>query len=286
MHSIGECPTRFLSVLEFVNFTKTPPLDFLNFLEFKITDFIDIILVAALLYYVYKLVKGTVAINIFIGIVIVWALWKLTELLQMKMISSMVGGFMNIGLIALIIVFQQEIRKFLLMIGSTNFATKRNFIRHFKFLKQEALPSMTNVTALVAACEKMGVSKTGALLVIERNNSLDFIKSSGDQMNIEITQPILESIFFKNSPLHDGAAVIQDNYITATRVILPISNDRNIPLRFGLRHRAAVGISEKTDAICLVVSEETGSISYIKNGEFIVFKGLDDLTQKLQKDLE
>ena len=105
-------------------------------------------------------------------------------------------------------------------------------------------------------------------------------------MNIEITQPILESIFFKNSPLHDGAAVIQDNYITATRVILPVSNDRNIPLRFGLRHRAAVGISEKTDAICLVVSEETGTISYIKNGEFIVFKGVDDLTQKLQKDLE
>ena len=286
MYSIDERLTRILSVREFVNFTKTLPLDFLNFLEFKITDYIDIILVAALLYYVYKLVKGTVAINIFIGIVIVWALWKLTELLQMKMISSMVGGFMNIGLIALIIVFQQEIRKFLLMIGSTNFATKLNFIRHFKFLKQEALPSMTNVTALVAACEKMGVSKTGALLVIERNNSLDFIKSTGDQMNIEITQPILESIFFKNSPLHDGAAVIQDNYITATRVILPVSNDRNIPLRFGLRHRAAVGISEKTDAICLVVSEETGTISYIKNGDFIVFKGFDDLTQKLQKDLE
>jgi DNA integrity scanning protein DisA with diadenylate cyclase activity len=111
-------------------------LDFLNFLDFKITDFIDIILVAVLLYYVYKLVRGTVAINIFIGIVIVWALWKLTELLQMKMISSVVGGFMNIGLIALIIVFQQEIRKFLLMIGSTNFASKRNFVKHFKFLRK------------------------------------------------------------------------------------------------------------------------------------------------------
>ena len=108
-------------------------MDFLNFLDFKITDVIDIILVAVLLYYIYKLVRGSVAINIFIGIVIVWALWKLTELLDMKMISSMVGGFMNIGLIALIIVFQQELRKFLLMIGSTNFANKRNFIKHFKF---------------------------------------------------------------------------------------------------------------------------------------------------------
>lgn len=261
-------------------------MDFLNFLDPKITDVIDIVLVAALLYYIYKLVKGTVAINIFIGIVIVWALWKLTELIQMKMISSIVGGFMNIGLIALIIVFQQEIRKFLLMVGSTNFASKRSFIRHFKFLKHEAMPSDTNVEAVVSACGKMGSTKTGAIIVMERTNSLDFVKSSGDSMNIEITQPILESIFFKNSPLHDGAVIIQDNYITATRVILPVSNDRNIPLRFGLRHRAAVGITEKTDAICLVVSEETGSISYIKDGEFIPYKGLEELTQFLRKDLE
>jgi uncharacterized protein (TIGR00159 family) len=261
-------------------------LDFLNFLDFKITDFIDIILVAVLLYYVYKLVRGTVAINIFIGIVIVWALWKLTELLQMKMISSVVGGFMNIGLIALIIVFQQEIRKFLLMIGSTNFASKRNFVKHFKFLRQEGLPTETNVDAILNACEKMGISKTGAILVIERNNSLDFVKSSGDQMNIKITPPIIESIFYKNSTLHDGAAVIQDNYITATRVILPVSNGRNIPLRFGLRHRAAVGITEKTDALCLVVSEETGLISYIKNGEFVLYKSLEELTEMIKKDLE
>ncbi|UJH66722.1 diadenylate cyclase [Allomuricauda sp. SCSIO 65647] len=260
-------------------------MDFLNFLEFKITDVIDIFLVAVLLYYIYKLVKGTVAINIFIGIVIVWALWKLTELLQMKMISSMVGGFMNIGLIALIIVFQQEIRKFLLLIGSTNFARKRGFMRHFKFLKQDALSLETNVDAIIGACKNMGMSKTGAIIVIERSNSLDFVKSSGDKMSIEVTQPIIESIFFKNSPLHDGAAIVQDNYITATRVILPVSNERNIPLRFGLRHRAAVGITEKTDAICLVVSEETGLISYIKNGEFVLYKGLDDLTEKIKRDL-
>jgi DNA integrity scanning protein DisA with diadenylate cyclase activity len=132
----------------------------------------------------------------------------------------------------------------------------------------------------------MGSTKTGAIIVIERNNSLDFIKSTGDAMNIQVTQPILESIFFKNSPLHDGAAVVQDNFITATRVILPVSNDRNIPLRFGLRHRAAVGITEKTDAICLVVSEETGSISYIKNGEFVPFKTSEELIQFIKKDLE
>ncbi|MEL6917742.1 MAG: diadenylate cyclase CdaA [Bacteroidota bacterium] len=260
-------------------------MDFLNFLDFRITDIIDIIMVAVLLYYIYKLVRGTVAINIFIGIVIVWAFWKLTELLDMKMISSVVGGFMQVGLIALIIVFQQEIRKFLLMIGSTNFAKRRSLIRHFKFLKQEGITTETNVEAIIKACEKMSSTKTGVLLVIERNNSLDFIKSSGDKMNIEITQPILESIFYKNSPLHDGAAIIENNFVVATRVILPVSNDRNIPLRFGLRHRAAVGITEKTDALALVVSEETGSISYIKNGEFVLFNGHTELIGMLKEDL-
>lgn len=266
-------------------FTKKATLDFLNFLDFRITDFLDIVLVAILLYYIYKLVRGSVAINIFIGIVIVWALWKLTELLEMRMISSMVGGFMNIGIIALIIVFQQEIRKFLLMVGSTNFASKRNFLRHFKFLKQEGLTTELNVDAILGACEKMGTSRTGALIVIERNNSLDFVKSTGDKMNIEVTQPILESIFFKNSPLHDGAAVIANNFIVATRVILPVSNERSIPLRFGLRHRAAVGISEKTDALALVVSEETGTVSYIKNGEFVLFKDMAELSELIKNDL-
>lgn len=260
-------------------------MDFLNFLDFSITDIIDIFLVAILLYYVYKLVRRTVAINIFIGIVIVWAFWKLTEVLDMKMISSMVGGFMQVGLIALIIVFQQEIRKFLLMVGSTNLASKRNFLKHFKFMREDGLTIGTNVDAILAACEKMSSTKTGALLVIERNNSLDFVNVTGDKMNIEITTPIIESIFYKNSPLHDGAAVIQDNYIVATRVILPVSNERSIPLRFGLRHRAAVGITEKTDSLALIVSEETGLISYIKNGEFILFNDLEELAGIMKEDL-
>ena len=131
----------------------------------------------------------------------------------------------------------------------------------------------------------MSTSLTGALFVIERKHSLDYIKSTGDKMYIEITQPIIESIFYKNSPLHDGAVVIVNNYIVATRVILPVSNERNIPLHFGLRHRAAVGITEKTDALALVVSEETGSISYIKGGEFVQFADLNELSEKMREDL-
>ena len=260
-------------------------MDSLNFLDFKITDILDIILVAILLYYIYKLVRGSVAINIFIGIVIVWGFWKLTELLGMEMISSMVGAFMQVGLIALIIVFQQEIRKFLLMIGSTNFSNKRNFLKHFKFLKQEGLSTSINVDAILSACSNMASTKTGALMVIQRNNSLDFVKSSGDKMYIEISQPIIESIFYKNSPLHDGAAIIVNNYIVATRVILPVSNERNIPLHYGLRHRAAVGITEKTDALALIVSEETGHITYIKNGQFVDYDDLIELSTMIKEDL-
>ncbi|MDE3741749.1 diadenylate cyclase CdaA [Maribacter polysaccharolyticus] len=260
-------------------------MDFLDFLDFKITDILDIFLVAVLLYYIYKLVRGSVAINIFIGIVIIWGFWKLTELLRMEMISSMLGGFMQVGLIALIIVFQQEIRKFLLMVGSTNLANKRNFIRRFRFLRPDGVKTNIDVDAILDACEVMGRTKTGAIIIIKRNNSLDFIKSSGDSMYAEVNKPLLRSIFFKNSPLHDGAVVIEDNYVVATRVILPVSNERSIPLRFGLRHRAAVGITERTDALAIVVSEETGNISYFKNGEFVMFSDYAELSNLIKEDL-
>ena len=260
-------------------------MDFLNFLDFGVTDLIDILLVAILLFYLYRLVRGTVAINIFIGIVIIWAFWKGTELLDMQMTSSMLGGFMQVGLIALIIVFQQEIRKFLLVLGSTNFANKRRLVKHFRFLRQEGVSTDLDVEGLLSACETMGKTGTGALLVVERDTSLDFIRSSGDPMQVEVNQPIIESIFFKNSPLHDGAAIIKGNTIVATRVILPVSRERSIPQRFGLRHRAALGITERTDALALVVSEETGLISYIKNGEFVLYKDLEELERMLRNDL-
>ena len=253
-------------------------------LKFSVVDVIDVILVAFLLYYVYKLVKGTVAINIFIGIVIIYLIWKLTQALQMQLLSNILGGFISVGMFALIVVFQQEIRKFLLMVGSTNFGRRRKFFKQLKFLKTETFTE-TNVEAIVAACNRMSLSKTGALIVLERNNSLDFLTGTGDEMNIKVTQPILESIFFKNSPLHDGAVIIDNNIVKATRVILPVNNEKNIPERFGLRHRAAIGITEKTDSLALVVSEETGQVSYIKNGEFVIFKDNMELTELIKNDL-
>jgi len=259
-------------------------LDSLDFLNFRILDILDIVLVALLLYYVYKLIRGTVAINIFFGIAIVYLIWKLTEVLQMELLSDILGKFLGVGFIAMIIVFQQEIRKFLLMVGSTNFATKKGVLKQLKFLKSDTI-TITDVESIIRSCEEMSKTKTGALIVIERNNSLDFVKHTGDSMNAEVNIPLLKSIFYKNSPLHDGAIIIEDNIITATRVILPIDNNLKIPARFGLRHRAAISISMRSDAVALVVSEETGQISYIKNGEFILFDDTSKLIEIIKEDL-
>ncbi|MDG1314762.1 MAG: diadenylate cyclase [Flavobacteriaceae bacterium] len=257
---------------------------FNDLLNFNVLDIIDIILVALLLYYVYKLIKGTVAINIFFGSVIFYLFYLLVDVLQMRMLSTLLGGFMSVGIIALIVVFQPEIRKFLLMIGSTNFRKNGSLIKRFNFLKTQGT-NISDADTIVKASAKMGDSKTGALIVIERNNNLDFLVETGDEMNITVTQPILESIFFKNSPLHDGAIIISNNIIKATRVILPVNNEKNIPSHFGLRHRAAIGISEKTDALAIVVSEETGLVSYVSNGEFVIFKDNLELIKKLKIDL-
>ena len=253
--------------------------------NFSVVDIIDVFLVAILLYYFYKLVKGTVAINIFIGIVIIYLIFKITQALQMTLFSGILGGFINVGMFALIVVFQQEIRKFLLMIGSSNIGSRKKFFKQLKFLRTDGF-SETDVDGVMAACSKMGSSKTGALIVFERNNNLDVIANTGDKMNIAVTQPIIESIFFKNSPLHDGAIIIANNIIKATRVVLPVSNEPSIPPRYGLRHRAAIGVTERTDASAIVVSEETGMISYVKNGQFVTYENTEELKEMIKKDLE
>ncbi|WGH76961.1 diadenylate cyclase CdaA [Tenacibaculum tangerinum] len=256
----------------------------LDFINFSFLDVLDIFLVALLLYYIYKLLKGTVAINIVIGIAFIFLIWKITQALNMEMLSGILGYLLSGGVIALIIVFQQEIRRFLLMIGTTNFSTKRGFLNQLKFLKTD-VSSDIDIDTILKACTSLSKTNTGALLVIEKTNNLDFLVNTGDRMNALVNEAIIESIFYKNSPLHDGATIIRDNYIIATRVVLPISNSTKIPSRFGLRHRAAIGVSEKTDAICLLVSEETGEISYIKDGEFVLYNSISELHDKLEKDV-
>ncbi len=255
-----------------------------DFIEFSLLDVLDILLVATLLYYIYKLLKGTVAINIVIGIALIFIIWQITLALKMEMLSGILGYLLSGGVIALIIVFQQEIRKFLLMIGTTNFKSKRNFLKQLKFMHTE-IGTEIDTDVIIEASKNLSKTKTGALIVIERTNSLDFLINTGDKMNALVNEAILQSIFYKNSPLHDGALIIRDNFIVATRVVLPISDSTKIPSRFGLRHRAAIGVSEKTDAVCLLVSEETGEISYIKDGEFVLYSDYSELNEKIKKDL-
>jgi len=257
-----------------------------EFLEITFIDVLDILLVAVLLFYLYRLVKGTVAINIFVGIVIIYLIWKLTDVLKMDVLSNILGNFISVGFFALIVVFQQEIRKFLLLIGSTNFASRRNIVRYFNFLDQrQAQLSQLNFEALFTACQTMSKDRTGAIIVLERNNSLEFLKDTGEATQIELTQGILEAIFFKNGPLHDGAILVKDNQIVATRVILPVTKKTDIPSRFGLRHRAAIGVSEKTDAVVLVLSEQTGKLSYFKDGALVPYKDVEALKKILEEDL-
>lgn len=259
-----------------------------DFLDFNLLDLLDIILVALLLYYAYRLVRGTAAINIFLGIVILYLIWKITDALNMELLSNILGGFMSVGVFALIVVFQQEIRKLLLMLGSSNLANRKTFNRYFKLFTsaQNTYESELNIEVLVQSCSTLKKQKTGALLVLERNSSLDFLKPSGVEVNMELSVPVIESIFHKNAPLHDGAAIVENNTITATRVVLPVSENKSIPKRYGLRHRAALGISEKTDAVVLVVSEETGTISYFRSGERIPFSSYKELSEMLTKDMD
>ena len=256
-----------------------------DFIDFSFIDIIDILLVALLLFYLYKLVRGTVAINIFIGIVIIYLIWKLTDLLSMDVLSNILGNFISVGFFALIVVFQQEIRRFLLLLGSTNFTNRRNVIRYFKFLNQSQGSLNLNLNIFVNSCFEMSKNKTGAIIVLKRTNTLDFTLNESNLSQIRITPQVLESVFFKNSPLHDRAIIIENNTIVATRVILPVSESSDLPSSYGLRHRAALGITEKTDSIVVVISEQTGKIVYFKGGEFIKIKSKEMLNELVIQDL-
>ena len=259
----------------------------INFQNLNLINIVDVLLVCLILYYIYRLLKGTVAINIFLGILIIFTIWKITQYAGLRLLSSILGQFTGMGFLAIVIVFQQEVRRFLLALGSTNIFKKNLIFRKISFLSGTKItPNIKkNSEILISACKKMGSERTGALILLERNQSLEFIKTSGDSMNIELNQPILESIFYKNSPLHDGAIIIQEGYIVATRVILPVITQNSIPKQYGLRHRAAISITEKTDALALVVSEETGKTSYIKNGDFVTYNTEEELLKILAEEL-
>ena len=229
----------------------------IGFLSVRLLDILDILIVAFLLYKIYRLLKGGAAINIFIGIIAIYVLWWLfVKILNMQLLGAILGQFMSIGVIALIIVFQQEIRRFLLVIGSNSFAGKDSFTR--KLLPwnwQAPAISKPNISPIVKACTSMSKNKTGAIMVLARSSDLQFYERTGDIMDAEVSKRLLESIFFKNSPMHDGAVIIENNKIKAARCVLPVTENTDLPAHYGMRHRAALGITEQSDAISIIVSE-------------------------------
>ena len=236
------------------------------FITVRFLDVLDILLVAFLLYQLYMMIKGTVAMNIFIGIFIVYFMWLVVKALNMQLLSTILGAFVGGGVIALIIVFQQEIRRFLLYIGSSeniykNFSFQRLFTLNFQTTSDNSIES------IVKACDNMSKQKVGALIVLSTKAELRNYYETGDIINADISPRLIESIFFKNSPLHDGAVIIINNKIKAARCVLPINESLKLSARLGLRHRAALSLTNETDAVVVIVSEETGNMSFAKGNK-------------------
>ncbi|MEQ8715449.1 MAG: diadenylate cyclase CdaA [Cyclobacteriaceae bacterium] len=239
----------------------------IGFLDISYVDIFDILLVTVLLYNVYKLMRGSVAIRVFLGFLFIYLVYLVVNAVEMELLGNILGQFMQVGVIAVIILFQQEIRKFLLIIGKITVFDEGNFITSLKsiFVRQEDV-HWKNITPIIEAMKTLGGSNTGALIVLSKNSELKFYAESGDRMDALISKRLLISIFNKYSPLHDGAVIIYEGKIIAARCILPVTEKDDLPAQFGLRHRAAIGMSEVTDSLVLVVSEETGQLSSVRNG--------------------
>jgi len=236
------------------------------FLKLTLFDIIDILLVAVIMFQVYRLIRGTAAFSIFIAIFFFYLFWLLVKALNMELVGNLLGQVIGVGVIAIIIVFQQEIRRFLLVIGNRYLAGSR--FSFDKFFPADRISARIDRESeeIVRAAESLASGRTGALIVIGRTSRLDIYAESGEILNARISSGLLETIFFKNCPLHDGAVLIEEGIILAARCTLPITDQISVPAHFGMRHKAAIGVTEHVDAIAVVVSEETGHISVVDSG--------------------
>ena len=254
----------------------------MGLIKISVIDVVDILLVALIIYYIYKLIRGTQATSILAGIVIIYVSWIVARAFNMELMSGILGSVVSVGLIALIIIFQSEIRKFLQTLGSNSqqagpLAVVLRLLNFNRRQKHEIIDDI--IDPIVRACGDMSATYTGALIVIKQDGSLADIISTGVSIDANITPSLIKNIFFKNSPLHDGAMVISGGRITAAKCVLP-STKSEVPLSFGMRHRAAMGLCEESDAIVVVVSEETGAISVAQNGK--IRRGLSETELKAE----
>ena len=248
-----------------------------TFLQFRIWDFFDIVVVGILIYQVYRLLRGSVAFNIFVGVVLLYLLWWLVRALKMDLLSLILGQFVNVGVIIVAIIFQPEIRRFLLLLGNQTIRGRLNFLRN---TKENSHEKQLAIKELRGALRELGETHTGALIVLANNSTMFRFGDSGIVLRAKISKPLLISIFKKESPLHDGAVIISDFRIHAASCILPLSENPNLPEGTGLRHRAAVGITELANVVAFIVSEETGHISMAIQGNLVM-----DLDEPLLESL-
>lgn len=255
------------------------------FLEFEIKDFIDILLVALILYYIYMLMKESRSLNVFIGIMIFVVVWIfVSHILEMRLLGSIMDKLVSVGVIGLIILFQEDVRKFLYDLGTRRRIKQLASLLSLSKTKDQP-KTHVKMMPVVMACLSMSKRKEGALIVIERNTPLDGVIQTGDIIDAQINQRLIENIFFKNSPLHDGAMIVSNKRIKAAGCILPVSHDLNIPKELGLRHRAALGMSQECDAVVIVVSEETGDISVAMRGDIQRHLSAENLESILTEEL-
>ncbi|SEN26997.1 TIGR00159 family protein [Prevotella sp. ne3005] len=257
------------------------------FFDFGIKDIIDIFLVATMLYYIYRLMRESRSLNVFIGIMVILVVWIfVSQVIEMRLLGSIMDRLASVGLIVLIVIFQDEIRKFLYNLGAHQRvrALKKFFIKD-KDEREATMEMMGCIIPVVMATQNMSRGKVGALIVIERHIRLDDIVQTGSLIDSNVNQQLIENIFFKNAPLHDGAMVISKRRIRAAGCILPVSHDLNIPKELGLRHRAALGVSQESDSISVIVSEETGGISIAMGGKFRLRMTAEELESFLSKEL-
>lgn len=243
-----------------------------EFLQLDLIDIIDIVLVGLLIYQVYKIIKGTSAVNIFVGILLLYFMWLAVKALHMELLTTILDKIISVGVLALLVVFQPEIRRFLL---------KVNFLSPLFHNKKDALSKQV-IEEIAQACSRMADSQTGALIALEGEASLDFVSETGDRIDAALNRRLIENLFIKNSPMHDGGMIIKNGRIVAVRCTFPMSENQNIPPHFGMRHRAAVGLSEQTDALIVVVSEETGYISTVQEGALKTLSGVAELRLVLE----
>ena len=258
----------------------------ISFLHLRFLDLLDIVFVAIIIYYVYNLLRGTIALNILLGLIIIFLVFILVKQLEMKLLTQILGGFVSVGVLALIIVFQQEIRRFLLLIGkNASLHQSRIWKSFFQDKKELEKAAFIFIRPVIEACKSMQSSRTGALIVFAKYFDEQYFQNSGETLNATISKRLLESIFQKYSPLHDGAVVISEGRIKSASSILPLTDNEKLPAQFGLRHRAGIGISEMSDAVAVIVSEETGQISYAKQGRVKMNVSLADLERLLNRDI-